>query len=265
MVTVTALVEPSFGLPRRKYFTTHVLKSMYDKTRAKVNRELKSALGICLTTDNWSSDSNQAYITVTAHITASNYEEKNFVFETIDFTRNHTADRIVQHLQDLAIEWSIFDKIICLVSDNCATMVKVGRDFNKGVPERQLIFDVCTRWNSTFYMIEKLTEEKPSVLLCLSEQQFQKNLTKAGLSTIINWEVQAQLKIFGGRILHFLSPSLYDKHPATKSTLQKLQAFNAKNEAYDLLLKKYEDLLPKMPTSSIEDEKIAFFRIISMR
>ncbi|CAF0798395.1 unnamed protein product [Didymodactylos carnosus] len=105
---------------------------MYDKTRVEVNRELKSALGICLTTDNWSSDSNQAYITVTAHIITCNYEQKNFVLETIDFTGNHTADRIVQHLQDLAIEWPIFDKIICLVSDNCATMVKVSRDFNKG-------------------------------------------------------------------------------------------------------------------------------------
>ncbi|CAF1670769.1 unnamed protein product, partial [Didymodactylos carnosus] len=53
-----------------------------------------------------------------------------------------------------------------------------------------------------------------------------------------------------GKNFAFLSPSLYDKHPTTKSTLQKLQAFSAKHEANGLLLKEYEDLLPKMPTSS---------------
>ncbi len=144
--------EPSYVLPKRKYFIGNVLNQMYDQTRTKVQNELDSALGecwcwsnycsdpliyvflgVCLTTDIWTSQSNQAYMTVTVHfidITVSRM--KSFVLETTEFSGNHTAERIVKRLENICIEWSILEKVVCLVSDTCNVMKKVGADFSKG-------------------------------------------------------------------------------------------------------------------------------------
>ena len=89
--------------------------------------------GICLTTDIWTSDANQAYMTVTAHfIDVKNKKTKNFVIDTKEFDGSHTAERIVQRLDEICDEWSISDKVICLVSDTCNTMKKVGQEFGIG-------------------------------------------------------------------------------------------------------------------------------------
>ncbi|CAF1470068.1 unnamed protein product [Rotaria sordida] len=53
--------------------------------------------------------------------------------QTKEFSGNHTAERIVERLEDLCNKWPISDKIICLVSDNCSTMRKVEIDFGKGI------------------------------------------------------------------------------------------------------------------------------------
>jgi hypothetical protein len=144
--------EPSYVLPKRKYFIGNVLNQMYDQTRTKVQNELHSALGecwcwsnycsnpliyvflgVCLTTDIWTSQSNQAYMTVTAHfIDITGSRMKSFVLETTEFSGNHTAERIVERLENICIEWSILDKVVCLVSDTCNVMKKVGTDFSKG-------------------------------------------------------------------------------------------------------------------------------------
>ncbi|CAF4611688.1 unnamed protein product, partial [Didymodactylos carnosus] len=123
--------EPSSNLPKRKYLMTNILQHMYNEIRDLVIEQLKDSLGICITTDNWTSDCNQPYITVSSHLITSNYELKTFVLQTTQFSGNHTADRITQALQDICIEWGILDKIVCLVSDNCSTIKKVGRDFKK--------------------------------------------------------------------------------------------------------------------------------------
>ena len=91
-----------------------------------------NALGICLTTDIWTSQANQTYMTVTAHfIDVKNNKITNFVLETKEFSGNHIDERIVERLEALCSEWSIIDKILCLVSDNCSTVRKVGVNFGK--------------------------------------------------------------------------------------------------------------------------------------
>ncbi|CAF1449987.1 unnamed protein product, partial [Rotaria sp. Silwood1] len=230
---ILAETEPSYIIPRRKYFTNNVLQEMYNEVQQKAYEELQQAPGICLTTDIWTSQANQAYMTITAH-----------------FIENRTAERIVERLESICDKWSISDKIICLVSDTCPTMRKVGVEFGKGwigctdylvnlsvndiirkqdevinmlstiryivtytrdshlanemlnkyqrsfgFIERQLIFDVITRWNSTLYMLQRFIEEKICVAACLNEKLFQKHFTNAKVSKVIDWDVLEQLMV----------------------------------------------------------------------
>lgn len=72
-------------------------------------------------------------MTVTAHsIDVPNSRLKSFVLETTEFPGNHTAERIVERLENVCIDWGILDKVVCLVSDTCSVMRKVGVDFGKG-------------------------------------------------------------------------------------------------------------------------------------
>ena len=73
-------------------------------------------------------------MTVTAHfVDVHSNALKRFVLETKEFSENHTADRIVERLESVCEQWSIDEKIVCLVSDTCNTMRKVGTDFHKGM------------------------------------------------------------------------------------------------------------------------------------
>lgn len=72
-------------------------------------------------------------MTITAHfVDVNNNRIKCYVLETTEFEGNHTAERIVDRLENVCIEWSILDKVVCLVSDTCNVMRKVGGDFSKG-------------------------------------------------------------------------------------------------------------------------------------
>ncbi|CAF4563991.1 unnamed protein product [Rotaria sp. Silwood2] len=92
---ILAEIEPSYIIPGRKYFTNNVLQEMCNEVRQKVYEELQQAP------------------------------------ETKEFKGNHTAERIVERLESICDKWSINDKIICLVSDTCPTMRKVGVEFGK--------------------------------------------------------------------------------------------------------------------------------------
>ncbi|CAF4734564.1 unnamed protein product [Rotaria socialis] len=126
-------LEPSYVIPKRRYFMKNIFDIMYSQVKQNVYNELQLDSSICLTTDIWTSQVNQAYMTVTAHIVDLDAScIKNFVFETTEFARNHTAERIVERLEEICIEWSIGHKVICLVSDTCNTMRRVGLVFGKG-------------------------------------------------------------------------------------------------------------------------------------
>ena len=71
-------------------------------------------------------------MTVTAHfVDLSSNKNKCYVLETTEFQGSHTAERIVDRLENICIEWAILDKVSCLVSDTCNVMRKVRSDFSK--------------------------------------------------------------------------------------------------------------------------------------
>lgn len=54
------------------------------------------------------------------------------------------------------------------------------------LPNHQLVQDVSTRWNSTFYLMERLLEQKRAVSLYITDHETLNNLTHA------QWELMAQ-------------------------------------------------------------------------
>ncbi|CAF1398722.1 unnamed protein product [Didymodactylos carnosus] len=115
-------IEPAYNMPSRTYFTYKVLLALYNETRTKVEDILRTANGISITTDCWTSIAHESYVTVTAQFLTQQFEMKIFILETIDFSGRHTADALAKKLQEIFEEWNITHKIVSVVTDNTASV-----------------------------------------------------------------------------------------------------------------------------------------------
>ncbi|CAF4433214.1 unnamed protein product [Rotaria sp. Silwood2] len=233
---ILAEAEPSYTIPRRKYFTNNVLQEMYSDVQQKVYEELQQAPGICLTTDICTSQANQAYMTITAHfIDLKNKKIKNFVLETKEFTGNHTAERIVESLErwigciDHLINLSVNDIIrkqdeVMLEPCEAATR-KLASD---SLPTLSIVLPVVT---TLITSLEDLSTDSSFIkkmkdVFCGSIQERFTEIYENKL-VLLCTVLDPRWKDFT-----FLQRSSYQNHVETLSLLNKLQTFETKQLAY---------------------------------
>ncbi|KAF9413705.1 hypothetical protein HW555_008151 [Spodoptera exigua] len=77
---------------------------------------------VCLTTDLWTSRSNESYIAVTGHYMTDNFELK---LNCRNSENSHTSENIQEMLTNVVAEWRLTNKINFVVSDNAAYIQKV--------------------------------------------------------------------------------------------------------------------------------------------
>ncbi|CAF3855890.1 unnamed protein product [Rotaria sp. Silwood1] len=245
---ILAETEPSYIIPRRKYFTNNVLQEMYNEVQQKAYEELQQAPGICLTTDIWTSQANQAYMTITAH-----------------FIENRTAERIVERLESICDKWSISDKIICLVSDTCPTMRKVILEPFEAAT-RKLASDSSPTLSIVLPVVTTL-------ITSLEDRSTDSSFIKK-IKDAFRGSIQERFKeIYENKLVlldprwkdfTFLQRPSYQNHVETLSLLNKLQAFEAKQLAYLYLQEQYNSLLgnnlavPPVNTQQNEEKEKEF-------
>ncbi|CAG9829823.1 unnamed protein product [Diabrotica balteata] len=116
-------LQPLYKLPSRKKLTYEILPKYYTESASTLKITLSKVENIAVTTDIWTSDSNVAYITVTAHFT----HESNLcarVLCTKGMSGSHTSEKIADELTSIFNDWNIGNKIITVVSDNGANIKK---------------------------------------------------------------------------------------------------------------------------------------------
>jgi hypothetical protein len=103
--------------------TNNLIPSEYRKQKDKVKAELEKPEFVALTSDCWSSRNLLPFMTVTVHY-IKNAEMISRVLSTFSDPESHTADNLALRLEDVAKEWGIADKVVCVVTDNGANIVK---------------------------------------------------------------------------------------------------------------------------------------------
>ena len=116
-------IVPQYNIPSRRYFVDNVIGELYHDTRAKLVSSISSVKQLSLTTDIWSSRTNDGYIGVTAHYIDINWNRVNATVGCSLFNERHTALDISRKLSDICNDWSIRDKIITVTRDNGANIV----------------------------------------------------------------------------------------------------------------------------------------------
>ncbi|CAF1119435.1 unnamed protein product [Didymodactylos carnosus] len=160
--TIFTQIEPSYGLPCRKYMMKTVLEKMYNDTRAQVANELTN-------TNDWFGCGDHLI-----NLCVQDALKLCEISEALTSIR-----KVVSHVKNSHLAGEHFHQ----------------QQFHLNLTERQLLSGLVTRWNSTYYMLERAIDERESITLCLEEKSFQKHLNQAKLSTGISWDLLTQIKV----------------------------------------------------------------------
>ncbi|CAH1106827.1 unnamed protein product [Psylliodes chrysocephalus] len=160
----------------------------------------------------WTSLATESYLTVTSHYIDYAWCLKSAVLSTKPLNEiSHTAENLSKALNEIFIEWQIDNKIVCIVTDNAANMIKTcsllqnrhmpcfahlinlvvqdslpcvenvlkkvkstvtyfkssyvametfkkEQNTNEGSAPLKLLQEAPTRWNSSFYMIQRINQ-----------------------------------------------------------------------------------------------------------
>ena len=105
-----------------------LLHAQYEKAIPILKAELLDSDGIALTSDVWTSNTMEAYISVTVHFISTEWEMKSYVLQTKHFPDSHTGQHISETIQDIVRSFDIdVAKVKGVVHDTCANAELAGR------------------------------------------------------------------------------------------------------------------------------------------
>lgn len=118
---------PGCRLPSRKTLTTTLIPKTYIEVFERIQFQMSEAYAVCLATDGWTSSTNESYIAVTAHFINSTTTLCPALLGCINYNERHTSANLAAFLKQIAQDWRITDKIVCIVSDNAANILAAIR------------------------------------------------------------------------------------------------------------------------------------------
>lgn len=112
-------LEPRYTMASRKHIGNKLIPEMYDETKTKVRAILSKAESISITTDMWTSTSNDDYLSITAHFIDADFKSHHLCLEVVPFPEvSHTGQNLRVFICETLKSWDIADKIFLIVRDN---------------------------------------------------------------------------------------------------------------------------------------------------
>ena len=109
------MLDGRYNIPSRDYIQNSVMIPMYQETKVEIKKELKKHMNIGLTTDAWTSMTQQSYITVTAHVITEQCELMSYVLSTAEISKRHTSVNLMEHIHGVLQDYEIATEhnIVC--------------------------------------------------------------------------------------------------------------------------------------------------------
>ena len=118
----------------RRYLTPRITL-IYNEMIKRLKAALFLAKWISLTLDMWTDRRNRAFMGITAHYIADGFTNRSYVIGFKKLSGSHTADVIVNELKNVIDKFDIKSKLVRIVTDNGANVVKAMRLFTESSNE----------------------------------------------------------------------------------------------------------------------------------
>ena len=116
--------QPRYTPPDRKTLATHYIPQMSDSETTRIQQQISEAEYFAITTDLWTSIAKHSYIGITIHYVTNQFDLKNHLLATKEFSDAHTAENLAEILQRLLSEWKLSkDAVSAVTTDNGSNIV----------------------------------------------------------------------------------------------------------------------------------------------
>ncbi|XP_078017009.1 E3 SUMO-protein ligase ZBED1-like [Epinephelus lanceolatus] len=115
-------LNPKYNPPSRSYLSDTLIPSWYDVEKANLISELKDVPKLAISSDGWTSLSQDHYITVTVHYTSQG-KLKQRVLHTRAVYQSQTGEVVAEEISDILEEFKIELSKVCAVTvDNAGNL-----------------------------------------------------------------------------------------------------------------------------------------------
>ncbi|XP_026471364.1 zinc finger BED domain-containing protein 1-like [Ctenocephalides felis] len=100
------LLNPRYNVPNRKTLAKTLLPQMYEKELNIVREKIAKTTSICLTTDAWTSITNDSYMAITAHYMGENGNLCVNLLCCVQYNERHTSINVSNFLRNELNKWN---------------------------------------------------------------------------------------------------------------------------------------------------------------
>ena len=116
------MFEPQYQPPDRKTISNYYMQFFYEQEKARVQQQLNNVEWYAITTDKWTSRAKHAYCAVSVHFIVD-LKLQSFLIHMHELPESHTAENIVQEINDSLSEWNLSVRgIVVATTDNGANV-----------------------------------------------------------------------------------------------------------------------------------------------
>ena len=95
--------DPQYQLPSRKYFSETAIPKLYNLEKERVVAELSLAKSFAATTDMWSSETGQPFLSYTVHFIDNEWKLRTYCLQALYLPVDHTASNIADACKGLLV------------------------------------------------------------------------------------------------------------------------------------------------------------------
>lgn len=118
---------PKYTMPSRKTLSGNLLDVAFSEISESVKTQVDLASAVCITTDGWTSRSNDNYIAITAHFIDNETVLRSYLLACAEFQGRHDYSNIARAITEICADFNITHKIAAVVTDNAPNVVKAVR------------------------------------------------------------------------------------------------------------------------------------------